>query len=189
MRKPWSITGPGSKSVTKTGATKIFSKMPASSMLALFVRTNCVSWRKQTWIVRLLCLSRSRNGLSLGSDRINYHRQSRWYEEGPLKGPLLEVTSSGPTPMEITLLIEVPTDLMVSQPGCAHEVSSNRAASAGCFRVQQPSGNRIHAGNGRAFRSLTARGGGFVLDLEFSPLRPRASSSGSLWGQTEFCSP
>ena len=29
---------------------------------------------------------------------INYHRQCRWYEEGPLKGPLLEVTSSGPRP-------------------------------------------------------------------------------------------
>ena len=39
--------------------------MPASSMLALFVRTNCVSWRKQTWIVRLLCLSRSRNVIPL----------------------------------------------------------------------------------------------------------------------------
>ena len=34
-------------------------------MLALFVRTNCVSWRKQTWIVRLLCLSRSRNVIPL----------------------------------------------------------------------------------------------------------------------------
>ncbi len=32
------------------------------------------------------------------SEKINYHRQSRWYEEGPLKGPLLEVTSSGPRP-------------------------------------------------------------------------------------------
>src|SRR5271157_4562665 len=39
--------------------------MPASSMLALFVRTNCVSWRKQTWIVRLLCRSRSRNVIPL----------------------------------------------------------------------------------------------------------------------------
>src|SRR5208337_2308274 len=28
--------------------------MPASSMLALFVPTNCVSRRKQTWIVRLV---------------------------------------------------------------------------------------------------------------------------------------
>ena len=34
-------------------------------MLALFVRTNCVSWRKQTWIVRLLCRSRSRNVIPL----------------------------------------------------------------------------------------------------------------------------
>src|SRR5208282_5527610 len=37
--------------------------MPASSMLALFVRTNCVSWRKQTWIVRLLCLYPVRRGM------------------------------------------------------------------------------------------------------------------------------
>ena len=34
-------------------------------MLALFVRTNCVSWRKADVIVRLLCLSRSRNVIPL----------------------------------------------------------------------------------------------------------------------------
>ena len=34
-------------------------------MLGLFVRTNCVSRRKQTWIVRLLCRSRSRNVIPL----------------------------------------------------------------------------------------------------------------------------
>src|SRR5208282_4321133 len=36
-------------------------------MLGLFVPTNTVSRRKQPWIVRLLCTSRSRNAISLRS--------------------------------------------------------------------------------------------------------------------------
>jgi len=42
-------------------------------------------------------------------------------------------------PLEITLLIEVATDLMVNQPGCAHAVSSNPTASGepSCHRVRQ----------------------------------------------------
>jgi hypothetical protein len=39
-----------------------------------------------------------RSGQVWDTVKNNYHRQSRWYEEGPLKGPLLEVTSSGPRP-------------------------------------------------------------------------------------------
>ncbi len=42
-----------------------FSKLPVSSMLGSFVGTNTVSRRKQTWIVRLLRTSRSRNAISL----------------------------------------------------------------------------------------------------------------------------
>jgi hypothetical protein len=63
-------------------------------------------------------------------------------------------------------MIGVPTDRMVSQPHLALTAPSNPTASTEpiCLRVQQLSGNRIHAGNGRAFRSLTARGGGFALD-------------------------
>src|SRR5208282_2981924 len=44
-----------------------FSKLPVSSMLGLFVPTNTVSRRKQTWTVRLLRTSRSRNAISLRS--------------------------------------------------------------------------------------------------------------------------
>jgi hypothetical protein len=44
-----------------------FSKLPVSSMLGLFVPTNTVSRRKQTWIVRLLRNSRPRNAISLRS--------------------------------------------------------------------------------------------------------------------------
>src|SRR5271165_4110223 len=44
-----------------------FSKLPVSSILGWFVPTNTVSRRKQTWIVRLLRTSRSRNAISLQS--------------------------------------------------------------------------------------------------------------------------
>jgi len=78
--------------------------------------------------------------------------------------------------LEITLLIGVPTDLTVNQSGRAQAAPSNPTASAQpvCLRVQLLSGNRIHAGNGKAFRSLTARGGGFawikIIPFDSCPL-------------------
>jgi len=64
------------------------------------------------------------------------------------------------------LLADVPTDLVVKQPGCTHARSTNPTASTEprYLRVQEFSAHQLHAGNGRAFRSLTARGGGFAID-------------------------
>ena len=73
--------------------------------------------------------------------------------------------------MSSSELIGVPTDLPVNQSGRAQAAPSNPTASTEpvCLRVQLLSGNRIHAGIGRTFRSLTSRGGGFEP-----------------WSQTEF---
>src|SRR6266511_6087052 len=71
---------------------------------------------------------------------ISHHRLCRWYEEGPLKGPLVEVQF---TPvlilLELLLLTDVAPDLLLIQPDGAHAVSPRPEAPAEQrpFRGQQ----------------------------------------------------
>src|SRR3974377_1955228 len=57
---------------------------------------------------------------------------------------------------------------VLTQPDDAHEVSATPGAPTEQrpFRMPAASVGPLHARNGRAFRSLTARGGGFALDSE-----------------------
>src|SRR5208337_5529143 len=82
--------------------------------------------------------------LGILPQQISHHRQSRWYEEGPLKGPLFEVSSFGPRPAGDYLAHRsADRDLIVNQPGRAHAAPSNPTASTEplCLRVQQLSGD------------------------------------------------
>ena len=97
------------------------------------------------------------------------HRSNRWYEEGPLKGPLgrIEVQLTlAFIPLELLLLMDTPPDRVLIQPDSAHARSTIPQVPSEQRPVHVPgvSVTQMYAGNGRAFRSLTARGGGFVLD-------------------------
>jgi hypothetical protein len=111
-------------------------------------------------------IPRSRNGIS---DIISHHRQSRWYEEGPLKGPsdqaqftlvpiraeALSLTVGPPAPV-------VPSSRSPEAPPHGGSTRSIRRDSPPVPRCLPRSGAvSNHAGNGKACRSLTARGGGF----------------------------
>ncbi len=74
--------------------------------------------------------------------------------------------------LEITLLIGVPTDLTVNQSGRAQAAPSNPTASTEpvCLRVQLLSGNRIHAGNGRAFSTTPLSCGSRLATMAYGLL-------------------
>src|SRR5208337_4351055 len=93
----------------------------------------------------------------------------RWYEEGPLKGPLgrIEVRLTLVfVPLELRLLMDAPPARVLIQPGSAHPSSTipQSPSERRPVHVPEVSVTQMNAENGRAFRSLTARGGGFVLD-------------------------
>src|SRR5262249_8807066 len=73
---------------------------------------------------------------------IRIHRQSRWYEEGPSKGPLglLEVQLTLVlVALEFLLFADVPSDLDFVQPDGTHAVAAGpeTPAQQRPFRVQQ----------------------------------------------------
>src|SRR5271168_2387700 len=101
---------------------------------------------------------------------ISHHRQSRWYEEGPLKGPSHRTrgsTDQGLHPVGAssdqgwTVRSGLRPDQRRSRkiPPVPETPARQRSS-----RLSEVSVKPMHAGNGRALRSLTARGGGFVLD-------------------------
>ena len=58
-----------------------------------------------------------------------HHRLSRWYEEGPLKGPLVEFQVTPVlVPPTICWLRDAPPDLALINPGGAHAWSTTTAA-------------------------------------------------------------
>ena len=69
-------------------------------------------------------------------------------------------------PLERRLFMDTPPDRILIQPDSDHVRSTIPQAPSEQRPVHVPevSVTQMHAGNGRAFRSLTARGGGFVLD-------------------------
>ena len=74
--------------------------------------------------------------ISRFSAQINDQQQNRWYEDGPLKGPLLRsIVHLVQVPLEISLLIELPTDLMDGSM-CSRSILP-ASAQPGCPRVQQ----------------------------------------------------
>jgi hypothetical protein len=91
-----------------------------------------------------------------------------WYEEGPLKGPLgrIEVQLTLVLiPLELLLLMDTPPDRVLTQYSAHARFTIPQAPSEQrTVHVPEVSVTQMHAENGRAFRSLTARGGGFVLD-------------------------
>src|SRR5271157_2882923 len=76
--------------------------------------------------------------------------------------------------------MDTPPNRVLIQPDSAHTRFTIPQAPSEQRHVHVPevSVTQMHAGNGRAFRSLTARGGGFVLDLVMS-LFPSPQCSGS----------
>ncbi len=121
---------------------------------------------------------------------ISHHRQSRWYEEGPLKGPsdeaqftlvpirteALSLTVGPPAPV-------VPSSRSPEAPPHGGSTRSIRRVSPPVPRCLPRSGAvSNHAGNGRACRSLTARGGGFHK-IEKRPLRKAGGGLEGLHGR------
>src|SRR5271165_5856853 len=64
--------------------------------------------------------------------------------------------------------MDTPPARVLIQPGSAHPSSTipQSPSERRPVHVPEVSVTQMNAGNGRAFRSLTARGGGFVLDQE-----------------------
>ena len=86
-----------------------------------------------------------------------------------MKGPLgrIEVQLTlNFIPLERHLFMDTLPDRIVIQPDSDHVRSTIPQALSEQRSVHLPevSVTQMHAGNGRAFRSLTARGGGFALD-------------------------
>ena len=100
---------------------------------------------------------------------ISHHRQSRWYEEGPLKGPSDEAQfTSVPIRAEALLLtIGPPAPVVPSSHSLGDPLHVGSTRPLRTWPSSYPSvpssmgAVSNHAGNGRACRSLTARGGGF----------------------------
>jgi hypothetical protein len=69
-------------------------------------------------------------------------------------------------PLELLLLMDTPPDRIFIQPDSAHGRSTIAQAPSEQRPVHVPevSVTQLHDGNGRAFRSFTARGGRYVVD-------------------------
>src|SRR5512135_3129691 len=112
------------------------------------------------------CWDQTRSRVSISD-----HRQSRWYEEGPLKGPSVEAQLAlVPILVEVRSLTEGPlAPGVLSSHSLGVHFTWDRLGPSGHGRPHVPrclprgGPSQIHAGNGRAWRSLTARGGGFIL--------------------------
>ena len=85
-----------------------------------------------------------------------------------MKGPLFGVPFTWfLVPLEVSFCSRnASVNRVLTQPDGAYEVSPTPGAPTEQrpFRMPAVSVGPIHAGNGRAFRSLTARGGGFAFD-------------------------
>ena len=135
-------------------------------LCSLIARSPCSQANRLSQILELGLKETSKTGFETPNQ---HHRSNRWYEEGPLKGPLgrIEVQLTlAFIPLELLLLMDTLPDRVLIQPDSAHARSTipQVPSEQRPVHVPQVSVTQMYAGNGRAFRSLTARGGGFVLD-------------------------